>query len=109
MVIGSGSERIFSTKMNQESDKIKTLEKQNYKEMSDKKLKDVSSEFESLFVNMLFKEMRKTIPKDQWLDGGMKQEIFEDMLYSEYAKNFSKNGGLGLGDMVYRYLKSNKE
>ena len=100
-----GSAQVFANQQNSESDKLKAMGSQNFKAMNDKKMKDVASEFESLFINMLFKNMRQTVPKDQWLDGGMKQEIFTDMLYNEYAKNFSKAGGIGLGDMVYKYLK----
>ena len=80
----------------------------DYKKTDNKRLKEVSQEFESLFLNQMFKTMRNTIPKDDLLNGGLKQEIFEDMLYNQYAVNISKNGGIGLGDMVYRYLISNK-
>jgi Rod binding domain-containing protein len=34
----------------------------------------------------------------------MKQDIFEEMLYSEYAKMTSQAGGIGLSDRVYDFL-----
>ena len=62
-------------------------------------------EFESLFVNIMLKAMRDTLNKeDDLLDGGQAEEIFTDMLYSEYAKSISKNSNLGLADAVYLEL-----
>ena len=104
-----GSEQVFASREKSQTDSLTSLESRNYKNMDDKKLKQVSREFESLFINMMFKSMRSTVPKDEWLNGGLKQDVFEDMLYSEYAKNMSNQGGLGMGDMVYRYLKTIKE
>jgi len=76
----------------------------NPEKLSKDELLKVCREFESLFINQLFKSMRKTIQKSGWLDGGLKQEIFEDMLYEEYSKIIAHSGGIGLGDMVYKFL-----
>lgn len=103
-----GSEQVFASKENSSMEQMNIYKNRNYKNMDDKKLKEVSQEFEAIFINQLFKSMRNTVPKSEWLDGGLKQDIFEDMLYDEYAKNISKAGGIGLGDMVYKYLRSNK-
>jgi len=99
-----GGERMFAANENSRLDQLSELRSRNYSKMDDKKMRDVSHEFESLFVNMLFKSMRSTVQKTEWLSGGMQQDIFEDMLYNEYARDFSKQGGIGLGDMVYRQL-----
>jgi flagellar protein FlgJ len=100
-----GSEQLFINREKISSDRISSLQNRNYKSMSDSKLKDVSQEFESLFINQLFKSMRNTVPKNEWLNGGLKQDVFEDMLYNEYSKNIAKGGGFGLGEMVFRFLK----
>ncbi len=84
---------------------IESLAHRDPSTFSEKELRSVSREFESLLVQQMYKSMRSTVPKDKWLNGGMKQDIFEDMLYEQYAKETSQVGGLGLGDMVYRYLK----
>ncbi len=99
-----GSEQVFATEQNRSMEQVESMRDRNYSGMSADKLREVSQEFESLFVNELFKSMRNTVPKDEWLDGGLKQDIFEDMLYSEYAKMTSKAGGIGLSDMVYDFL-----
>ena len=40
--------------------------------------------------------------------GGFAEEIFEDMLYDEYALNLPKNAGLGIGKMLYEELSRNR-
>jgi len=69
-----------------------------------KKLFDASVEFESIFVKMMLKEMKASVHKEKLIDGGYAEEIFEDMLYDEYAKNISKNESLGLAEEIYRQM-----
>ncbi|MCX7820329.1 MAG: rod-binding protein [Brevinematales bacterium] len=87
---------------------INKLRNIDTKKLDKKQILSVSREFESLFINQLFKSMRKTIQKSDWLNGGLKQEFFEDMLYEEYSKKIAHSGGIGLGDMVYKFLISNQ-
>ncbi len=71
----------------------------------DKKLMDVCIDMESLFVYQMLKEMRKTLHKENdLLYGGMAQEIFEDMLYNEYALQMSKSANFGLAKTLYEQL-----
>ncbi len=71
------------------------------------KLYDVALEFESLFVKIMLNSMRKTLNKENDLFyAGLQQDIFEDMLYDEYAKIFSKNANLGLAKEMYKQLES---
>ena len=100
--------QVFASKEKMNSDMVRSYQDRDYSKMDNNKLKSVSQEFESLFINQLFKSMRSTVPKDTWLNGGLKQEIFEDMLYEQYSQMISKRGGIGLGDMVYRYLTTKK-
>ena len=72
---------------------------------NDKKLMDTCIEMESLLVAKMLKEMRHTVHKTGWINGGFAEEIFEDMLYDEYALSLSKNSNLGLSKMLYNELK----
>ena len=77
--------------------------------MSDKKLKEVSEDFESIFINMLFKSMRKTLDeKSLIVPKGEGQKIFEDLLYTEYSKTMSKSGKFGIADLIYKQFKAKK-
>lgn len=96
-------------KLNQKSSEFKSMlndaitKKQD--KPIDKKLMDVCIEMESLFVYQMLKEMRKTLHKENdMLHGGMAQEIFEDMLYNEYALQMSKTANFGLAKTLYEQL-----
>lgn len=92
--------QISKSKTNKE---IKEVDKKE-----DKKLKEVCIQMESIFVNQMLKAMRQTLNKENdILYGGMAQEIFEDMLYNEYALKLSKTANLGLAKMLYNQLKQN--
>jgi hypothetical protein len=71
----------------------------------DKKLMDACMQMESLFVARMLKEMRNTVHKTGWINGGFAENIFEDMLYDEYALSLSKNSNLGLANMLYDQMK----
>ncbi len=66
-----------------------------------------SVEFESLFIRQMLEVMRKTIHKeDDILGGGMTRDVFEGMLYDEYAKKMAETAGFGLADTIYRQVSS---
>lgn len=69
-------------------------------------LMDKCQEFESLFVKMLLDTMRKSINRTKSESGSLEQgkDIYEEMLYGEYAKEISRTGSLGVGAMIYRQL-----
>ena len=71
------------------------------------KLYKVSQEFEAIFIKQMLNVMRKSVNKTGLLDGGMAEEIFEDMLYDEYAQNMAESGSFGIADMIYRQLSPN--
>jgi len=68
------------------------------------RLKETCSDFQAIFVKQMLDSMRKTVNKSGLLEGGQAEEIFEDMLYDEYAQSISKNGDIGLDDMLYKQL-----
>ncbi|MCL2154952.1 MAG: rod-binding protein [Leptospirales bacterium] len=87
----------FETELKKAVDKYDKSKMDN----THKKLWDACVEVESLFVAKMLKEMRKTVPKNEWLHGGHAEEIFEDMLYDEYSLNMSKNYNFGMARLLY--------
>jgi len=73
---------------------------------NDEKIKQACSDFEAIFIKQMLDSMRKTVDKTSLLGGGMAEEIFEDMIYDEYAKKMSNTGNFGLKDMLYRQLST---
>lgn len=76
----------------------------------DKQLLDACQQFESLFVHMMLKEMRSTVPDGGFIEKGQGTKIFEDMYDQEIAKNISKskNQGIGLAKMIYEQMKQQR-
>ena len=68
------------------------------------RLYQASQEFEAIFIKQMLKVMRDTVPKDDILNGGMAEDIFQDMLYDQYALKMAKTAGFGLADQVYLQL-----
>jgi peptidoglycan hydrolase FlgJ len=69
------------------------------------KLFEQCQEFESIFVKMMIKEMRKSVDKtDSLLNGGWAEDIYQDMLDDEYSKSMAKTAGFGLADQLYKQL-----
>ena len=71
----------------------------------DKKLREACQDFEAMFMSIMYKQMRNTVPENDLFGKSNGQKIFESMLDDEVMKNASKAGGMGLGDMLYRQLK----
>lgn len=81
------------------------VEKANEKKKPrNEKLWNACIEAESLFVGKMLKEMKSTVHKSEWLHGGYAEDIFEDMLYDEYALKVSKNSDFGMAKMLYEEL-----
>ncbi len=73
----------------------------------DPKLREACEQFEALFIKQMLDAMRKSIDKsDQLLNGGMAEDVFEDMLYDEYSKTMAKTGKFGISDMLFSQLSS---
>jgi len=68
------------------------------------KLFEACQDFEAIFLKQMLNVMRKTVNKGELLNGGFAEDVFEDMLYDEYAKKMAKNSQFGLSEMLYREL-----
>ena len=68
-------------------------------------LKDVSKEFESIFVYQMITAMRKTVAESSLIKKSNGEKIFEGMLDEEWARKLSgQNSMSGLSDVIYRQL-----
>ncbi len=70
------------------------------------RLRTVAEDFEAIFVKQMLESMRGTLnPDNRLVDTGMAGEIYEDMLYDEYAQVMTKSGGFGLADMIVKQYR----
>jgi len=67
-------------------------------------LKQVCQDFEAIFINSLFQEMRKTVPEDGFLEADMGMDLFQEIMDMEVAREMARKGGLGLGKLLYEQL-----
>jgi len=87
---------------------LNTTKQSSHKsDLQKKRLKKACDEFSAYFVKQMLSSMRKTVQKDDFLNGGNSEEIFKDMLDLEYAKNMTKNKQLGLSELLYNKLSKN--
>ena len=78
-------------------DNIKKMSEKRDSNNSDQKLKKAVSDFSAVFLKMMFKSMRSTLPENKYLDGGYAQEVFTDMMDKEVSK-------LGSGQSTFKNL-----
>jgi flagellar protein FlgJ len=70
----------------------------------EKKLKDACRQFESIFITMLLKNMRNTIPEGGYLQKSYPRQVFESMMDEKIAEEITKDHGMGLGQQLYKQL-----
>ncbi len=71
----------------------------------DAKLKEACKGFEAMFLNMMYREMRNTVPKNELFGNSNADDILRDMLDTQMVDNIADGGGVGLADMLYKQLK----
>ncbi|MEM5947824.1 rod-binding protein [Spirochaetia bacterium 38H-sp] len=76
----------------------------NPKEADKARLKEATQEFEAIFIKKMLDQMRKTVHRSNLIERNMAEDVFEDMLYDEYARKMAKTSSLGLADMLYKQL-----
>ena len=69
------------------------------------RLYELCLELETFLVKNLINSMRNTVQKSGLIDEGFAGKMYEDMLYDEYAKDFTKNANFGLAEQAYLQLK----
>jgi Rod binding domain-containing protein len=68
-----------------------------------KELREIASNFESLFSRMLLASMRKTVQQSPLFHAGRGEEIFSELLDTHYADALGKKGkGLGIADLIVK-------
>ena len=65
--------------------------------------KNVAEQFESLFLNLMLKEMRKSVSRSGLL-GSQTTETYEQMFDQQIALGMSKAGGIGLAPFIEEQL-----
>lgn len=87
------------------SEKISSLQQKNLKGASDEELLEVCKEFEAYFMEMMMKEMVKTVGSDE--ESSALVDYFKDSAITDLAKQASDQNQLGLAQQLYEQMKRN--
>ena len=63
-----------------------------------------AEEFESVFLTTMLEGMFTGLDAEAPFGGGSTEKTYRSLLVSEYAKQISGNGGLGIADQITRDL-----
>jgi flagellar protein FlgJ len=69
------------------------------------RLRNVCSEFESVFITYMLKSMRTAATEDGLLGNSNESKIIRSMFDENLAIGMSKGKGMGLGKMLFESLK----
>ena len=67
-------------------------------------LRNVASQFESLFIETLLKNMREAHFGDPLLGSSQQHSMYQDLLDQQLSVEMSKEKGIGLADVLVRQL-----
>jgi len=97
-------EHITKNKFIKENDDAKDV-KNDFKQ---KKLRNACAEFESFFIQEVLKSARKSIPENGFFEKKLESDTYKAMMDQELARCMAKGKGLGLGEMLYEQLLTDK-
>ncbi|NLM73176.1 MAG: flagellar biosynthesis protein FlgJ [Clostridiaceae bacterium] len=94
-----------TSKMGSEATEFENILKKAYDDGDKKKLKEACDQFESIMLQMMYKQMKATVPEGGFIEKSSARSIFEDMLDETMMEQASKRG-MGLSDMLYKQLSA---
>lgn len=68
------------------------------------RLKQAAQEFEAIFIQQMFKEMRKTVPHEGLIDSDNASDTYNQLQDMEAARIAARQGGIGLADLMMQQL-----
>lgn len=82
--------------------------KKGAREQSPEAIKKVAKQFEALFVKMMLKSMRDTVPENE-LFGSKAEKMYQDMYDKQLSAEISNGRGIGLANVIERQLGGKPE
>ena len=82
---------------NKQIENIRNFNNDGKSDENDEKLKKAITEFSAVFLKLMFKSMRSTLPDNKYIDGGYAEEVFTDMMDKQISE-------LGSGQSTFKNL-----
>ncbi|MEW6238129.1 MAG: rod-binding protein [Candidatus Omnitrophota bacterium] len=88
---------------------LRMMSLQGKSKLTDKRMKEIGDEFETLLFRQLLKEMRKTIPKDGIFEQSHATEMYNDIGDDFLAKQLAEGQEFGIDKQIYDELKEKND
>lgn len=94
---------------NQSTSKLENKLNSNMTTATDEELMDACKQFEAYFLEQMFKEMMKTVPKDEDMSASTStlMDYYTDEMMQKLAADSTENNSLGLAQTLYEQMKRN--
>lgn len=89
------------------SSQLENTLKGDYSKAKDEELMDACKQFEAYFLEQVFKEMQKTIPRSEESSDNSMVDFFKDQSLQQIARESTEQNSLGLAQMLYEQMKRN--
>lgn len=80
------------------------VDKAQQMSQSQLELKAAAEQFESLFIQQLLTQMRKTVPKSDLFGNRNAENLFESMYDEQLSIEMARAGGMGLAAVIYQQM-----
>lgn len=104
-----GSLGLYTSYVNEEAAASKKEASLNlnkdYSKATEDELMDACKQFEAYFLEQVFKEMVKTIPKSEESSNSTLVDYFKDNMIQELAAESTETNSLGLAQTLYEQMK----
>lgn len=75
----------------------------------DEKAREVSKQFESIFLMQVLENMSSGVEGDPLFSGGAGDKIYRSMFNEQTAGAIARQGGVGIADSIYRSILQMQE
>ena len=91
--------------------KTSNMVNKNYDNATDDELMNACKQFESYFIEQVYKEMVKTIPEEEYSSQatGTLVDYYKEQMVQEMASATANQSGLGIAQPLYEQMKRNNE
>ena len=99
---------IYASASNQSTAKLEGQLDKDYTQATDDELMDACKQFEAYFLEQVFKEMQKTIPRNEESSSNSNlTDYFKDQMIQSIAADSTEQNSLGLAQTLYEQMKRN--
>lgn len=99
---------IYAKTANQTASKLEKQLGTDYSKAADDELMDACKQFEAYFLEQVFKEMMKTVPKEDTSGSSSTlMDYYQDEMVQNLANTSTEQNSLGIAQMLYAQMRRN--